>query len=231
MNTIDGIFIERCDCKDFADTYLNYLADVFSRIDRAEIARFVDILLDVRARGGTVYFTGNGGSAATASHFANDLSIGTHSWHKPFRVVSLCDNQAILTAIANDSGYDNIFVQQLMVLLKREDAVVAISASGNSPSVVKAVEYANDFGVATVALTAFDGGKLRKIATHAVHIPTMKGEYGPAEDGHMVLDHLISNYLMRLVREEKRLEDSLQEETVQEKSQIAVNQPAGVAAP
>ena len=114
---------------------------------------------------------------------------------------SLCDNQAVISAIANDDGYDFIFSQQLEILLREGDVVVAISASGNSPNLLKAIEVANKRQATTVGLTAFDGGALRKNVDISVHVPTDNKEYGPAEDGHMVLDHLIGNYLMRYVRE------------------------------
>ena len=109
----------------------------------------------------------------------------------------------MLTAIGNDNGYENIFVKQLQNQLQLGDLLVAISASGNSPNVIKAVEYANTMGVMTVGLTAFDGGRLKKISRIKVHIPTNKGEYGPAEDAHMIIDHLVGTYLTQIVRNEK----------------------------
>ena len=113
----------------------------------------------------------------------------------------MCDNSAIITAIANDDGFDYIFSQQLEVLLKEGDAVVAISASGNSANLLNAFDVAKQKGATTVGLSAFDGGKLKNKADISVHVPTGKGEYGPAEDAHMILDHLISNYLMRFIKD------------------------------
>lgn len=197
MNNIDRFFSQ--DPATFANSYLNYLAEVLKGIDVQEIGRFVATLLDARERGATVFFVGNGGSAATASHFANDLSIGTNSYEKPFRVLSLTDNQAIITAIGNDFGYQDIFVRQLRILGKAGDVVVAISASGNSPNLVSAFEYAQSAGIKTVAITAFDGGKMKAMANEGIHVPTGPKEYGPAEDAHMILDHLIGAYLMRYV--------------------------------
>ena len=108
-----------------------------------------------------------------------------------------------MTAISNDDGYENIFVMQLQALMKKEDVVVAISASGNSKNLVKALGYANSIGVTTVGITSFDGGELGQIAKLRVHIPANKGEYGPAEDAHMVLNHLSGAYFQRLVANEK----------------------------
>ena len=202
MNNLDKIYSNESTIEGFATAYIEYLSEVLSKISSKEIAGFVNVLTGARERGSAIYFIGNGGSAATASHFANDIAIGTRSWDKPFRVISLCDNQAVITAIGNDSGYDKIFYEQLAVLLKKDDVVVAISASGNSPNLIEAVNKAKEMGALTVGLTAFDGGKLKKLVDKGVHIPTDKGEYGPAEDGHMILDHLVGSYLIRLVRTE-----------------------------
>jgi len=205
MNHLDRIFTQ--DTAAFATRYFDYLARVFNQIDTQAIARFVLILLDARQRGATVYFIGNGGSAATASHFANDLAIGTNVYDNPFRVISLTDNQAIITALANDFGYEEVFVRQLRVVGRPGDVVVGISASGNSPSLVRAFEYAKTAGIHTVAITAFDGGRMKMMADDGIHVPTELKEYGPAEDAHMVLDHLIGAYLTRMVKgEAQRME-------------------------
>jgi len=192
--------IRAVDPTGFADEYLGHLANVLARIDRAEVGRFIETVLEARERGSRIFFIGNGGSAATASHFANDVAIGSGDYERPFRAQSLTDNVAILTAIGNDFGYDEVFARQLRVLAEPDDVLVAISASGNSPNLVKAIEYAREAGLRTVALTAFDGGRIRVMADQGVHVPTDLGEYGPAEDAHMVLDHLLGAFLIRLVR-------------------------------
>ncbi len=204
MNRIDSLYQESFSPSEFARGYLKYLGEVFERLDENAIAEFIKILSSARERGAKIYFIGNGGSAATASHFANDLGIGTRSWHKPFKAISLCDNQAVITCIGNDFGYDKIFVQQLRVHLTKDDVVVAISASGNSPNVVQAIDYANTVGAFTVGLTGFDGGKLAQQVSLKLHVPTDKGEYGPVEDVHMVMDHLVSNYLIQMCQHENK---------------------------
>ncbi len=198
MNNVDRFFTT--DARAFADAYIDHISNVLAKIDRDEIAQFISTLLDARESGATVFFIGNGGSASTASHFANDLTIGTNSYEKPFRVVSLADNQAIISAVGNDFGYQDVFLRQVRILGKPGDVLVAISASGNSLNLISAFEYAHSAGIKTVALTAFDGGKLREMADEVVHVPTEPKEYGPAEDAHLILNHLIGNYLMRLVR-------------------------------
>lgn len=198
MSAVDQIFTS--DPVSFAAKYFELLGSVLSKIDPQQIAAFSEMLLDAREEGTTVFFIGNGGSAATASHFANDIGVGTRSSTKPFRVLSLCDNTSILTAIGNDFGYDEIFVRQLQMLAHPGDVVVAISASGNSPNVIKAIEYANNHGLKTFGITGFEGGQLREKAKFGIHVPTEKGDYGPVEDAHMILDHLIGAYLSRVIK-------------------------------
>lgn len=199
MNNIDRFFCP--DAAEFSRRYFDYLAGVLQAIDVAEIQAFTATLLDARERGATIFFIGNGGSAATSSHFANDLGYGTDSYEKPFRVVSLADNNAAMTALANDFGYEEMFVRQLRVLGKPGDVVIGISASGNSPNLLKAFDYAREAGIRTVSITAFDGGRLRQMADQGVHVPTGPKEYGPAEDAHMILDHLVGAYFMRLLKQ------------------------------
>jgi D-sedoheptulose 7-phosphate isomerase len=197
MNNLDRIFTS--DPVSFADAYLGYLSEVLKSIDRNAIGKFAETLLDARERGASIFFIGNGGSASTASHFANDIAVGTNSYTKPFRAISLTDNQAIITAIGNDFGFDEIFSRQLQLLGKQGDIVVAISASGNSKNLLKAFEYAKENGIKTVAITAFSGGAMKEMADEGIHVPTGSKEYGPAEDAHMILDHLLGNYLLRLI--------------------------------
>ena len=198
-NNIDRFYSP--DSKVFATNYLKYLSNVLDKIDLDEIEIFTKTLLNARDKGATIFFAGNGGSAATASHFANDIAIGTNDYQKPFRVISLTDNVATLTALGNDFGYDEIFVRQLRVLGKKGDLLICISASGNSKNLINAFQYAKSVGIKTVALTAFDGGKIKSMADEGVHVPTEFKEYGPAEDAHMILDHLVSAYLMRYIKD------------------------------
>ena len=200
MNSIETLFEQNPEPKSFADAYLRHLSAVLDRIDRAEIANLIQAFQTARAKKAKIFFIGNGGSAATASHFANDLGVGTRSWDNPFRAIALTDNVAVLTALGNDHGYDKIFTLQLKTLMEPGDTVVAISASGNSPNVIDAVEYANSVGATTIGLTGFDGGNLRKLAKISVHAPTGPAEFGPVEDAHMILDHLCGAFLMNWVR-------------------------------
>jgi len=198
MNNLEVMFTE--DIERYSKSYFGYLKQIFDQIDLSEIKKFVEVILDARESAATIFFIGNGGSAATASHFANDLAFGTNDYDKPFKVMSITDNVPVLTALSNDYGYDEVFVRQLRVYGKKGDVLVGISASGNSPNLLSAFEYALTTGIKTVALTAFDGGKMKEVAELGVHVPTGMKEYGPAEDVHMILDHLVGTYLMRLIK-------------------------------
>lgn len=196
MSKLDDIASKAESAAQFAKLYTDHLAGVMSRLDFTQVQRVIDLFLEARSRGSTIFFFGNGGSAATAAHFANDLGFcASPEGRRPFRALSLSSNTSFITCLANDIGFDNVFSWQLRNLMTPGDVVVAISASGNSPNVVKALEYAGENGGVPVALVGFDGGRLKQIAQYCIHVETDKGEYGPVEDVHMVLDHLITNYL------------------------------------
>jgi len=200
INNIDRFYTKNV--VDFSFSYFDYLKKIFDNMNLNSINSLVQTLLVARENGSNIFFIGNGGSASTASHFANDLAIGTNQYKKPFRALSLTDNLSVITAIANDYGYEEVFTRQLMVLANKDDVVVGISASGNSKNLLSAFEYAKKNQIKTFSITAFDGGALKLIADEYIHIPTEKGEYGPAEDIHMILDHLIGAYLLRATRDD-----------------------------
>lgn len=200
MNTLDKIFEKSHQPKDYAKDYLIYLSELLRTIDPEPVAAMIEALIQSNKEGKRIYFIGNGGSAATASHFANDIGTGTRCPKTPFKAISLCDNNAVLTAIGNDEGYEYIFTKQLEVLMEPGDVVVAISASGNSPNIIHAVQFAKSKKNLVIGLSGFDGGELKKLSDICLHVPTPKGEYGPVEDLHMVFDHLIGTYLYRYVR-------------------------------
>ncbi len=181
---------------DYARGYISRLKTLMNALDFDSIGKVIEEFSKARERGSTIFFMGNGGSAATANHFANDLCVcASPEGKKPFRCVSLASNVAFLTCLGNDFGYDSIFVRQLRNLMSPSDLVVGISASGNSANVVNALQYAVDNNAIPIAIVGFDGGIMKKIAHHVIHVQSEKGEYGPVEDIHMVLDHLVSTYL------------------------------------
>lgn len=141
---------------------------------------------------GTIFVAGNGGSAATASHLATDLGVGSLQRTNPVRAVSLCDNISVLTATSNDVDFSEVFSKQLQLLGKSGDLFIAISASGNSKNLVNAINMARTLNMISVSLTAFDGGEINKLADICIHVPTKKGSYGISEDSHLSICHMIT---------------------------------------
>lgn len=163
---------------------------VIDSLAREEINAAMNALLDAYEADATVYVFGNGGSSATASHMVCDFNKGTCAeLEKKFRFVCLNDNIPWLMAIANDKSFEDIFVDQLRGHLKPTDTVLAISGSGNSHNVVKAVEYAKEVGAKVIAMTGYQGGKIRKMADYYLHAPV--DDMQITEDLHMGFDHMI----------------------------------------
>ncbi len=206
MNNITQMFNENIDIQQFSKGYFNYLFKLLNDIDISAIAAFAMEMENARNEHKTVFFVGNGGSAATASHMANDFGMDIlkkTGGDLPFRAMALTDNAAVMLAIANDEGYERLFVNQLRVHYRTGDSLVAISASGNSPNVVAAAEWVKDRGGKVISLVGFDGGKLKDISDVIIHARSEKGEYGPVEDVHMIMDHLIANWLQYKVLSEQ----------------------------
>lgn len=172
------------------DRYLQDIKKTIDQIPTDRIDEVIEILQTARIQRRQIFIMGNGGSAATASHFVCDLAKNTHKGSWPnFRVIGLTDNMAIVSAYANDEGYENIFVQQLGNLLQTGDVVIAISGSGNSKNVIKAVEYANSHGAKTVSFTGLTGGTLRSISHLSIYVPN--DHIDQVEDIHLMLEHMI----------------------------------------
>jgi D-sedoheptulose 7-phosphate isomerase len=181
--------------KEFTKIYIEDLKNILENIDENVVESIVEQIEKVSQAKSRFYVIGNGGSSATASHWANDFAIGLKRRKLlTIDMVSICDNAAVTSAIANDIGYENIFYMQLKDILRPEDVILAISCSGNSPNIVKAVEYAKEIGSTVIGASGFDGGKLKDIADIKFHIDTPSNEYGLVEDIHMILDHIIYSY-------------------------------------
>jgi D-sedoheptulose 7-phosphate isomerase len=180
--------------RQFAEWYREREIEQWNKLDLDAISAIAKVLEKAEKNGKQVFVMGNGGSAGSASHIATDWSKTAERVGKPLmRCLSLNDNAAFMTAIANDLGYDEVFVRQLKNLLRRDDVVVIISGSGNSPNVIKAAEYAKEIGATTIAMTGFTGGKLRKIADVCLHIDS--DQYGVIEDLHMGAGSILAFYL------------------------------------
>jgi D-sedoheptulose 7-phosphate isomerase len=174
--------------------YLSEVRNVLDVLPMERIHDAVDVLLSANYVGTTIFTCGNGGSSSTASHFACDLSKGTITPNRPrFRVVALTDNVPVMTAWSNDASYEDVFVEQLRNLMRRGDVLLAISGSGNSPNVLRAVELACQVGGITIGFSGFDGGQLSRMVDVPVVVPCHCMEQ--VEDVHVVLCHLMATVL------------------------------------
>lgn len=169
-------------------SYWRSLADVMQSMSCDTLAQVADMLLSCYERRSTVFLLGNGGSAATASHFACDLAKGTRPPGLPaFRVIPLSDNVPLMTAWANDTSYERIFAEQLSALVRPDDLVIIISASGNSPNVLAAASVARQAGALVIALTGQSGGQLSALADLSILVPSPSIEQ--VEDAHLAIAH------------------------------------------
>ncbi len=177
--------------------YFDEMKAVLDRIDRAPLREAIDVLHQARMDGRQVFIMGNGGSASTASHMVCDLAKNTRQPDWPhYKVIGLADNMAIFSAYGNDDGYDNVFRLQLANLLNPGDVVVAISTSGNSPNVLRAIELANERGATVIGMTGFGAGKLGPMVDVHLHVPSDCIEQ--VEDIHLMLEHLITKALREM---------------------------------
>ena len=155
-------------------------------------------LLDLRKKTHFMFF-GNGGGAATAMTMANDLGFDVlkKTNKNTFRIISLNDNSSVITAIANDTGYDNIFLNQLKIHFKKNDKILIFSASGNSKNLVNAAKWVKKKGGKVISILGFDGGKLKKISDLVVHIKSKKGDYGTVEDAQLIINHILAHWFQK----------------------------------
>ncbi|MCH7776082.1 MAG: SIS domain-containing protein [Gemmatimonadetes bacterium] len=180
----------------FAAKYLRNLCSVLEKLLTGDLVRALKVLEKASVERRRVFIAGNGGSAATASHMANDLLNGTRGQNSPsVRSIALSDNVSLITAIANDEDYKEIFARQLETLAEPDDVLIVFSGSGNSSNIVRAVEVAIEKKMTTVGFLGMGGGRVAKLVDVAVIVPS--NEYGPIEDVHMVFNHLVTAYLCR----------------------------------
>lgn len=174
--------------------YLEKIKLVADAIIISEIRAVSGALYDACKKGNAVYVIGNGGSSATASHFICDMRKATDLQMK---VVSLVDNMPVISAIANDYSYEDIFIEQLKGVLKKGDVVVAFSGSGKSENILRAVRYANDIEATTVGITGYDGGDLKVISKIGIHAPV--DDMQISEDFHMIFTHILMKCMKEIV--------------------------------
>jgi D-sedoheptulose 7-phosphate isomerase len=188
--------------------YISTLQLTMDQLPHQLIADVIEVLQQARRKGNQVFILGNGGSASTASHFACDLAKNTRQEGLPhFRVIGLTDNMAMFSALANDDGYENVFTEQLAGLLRPEDIVIAISASGNSQNVINAAEMAHRYEATIIGFTGFDGGRLGQLANINLHVNSNIIEH--VEDIHLMLEHLIVKTIKEQVQSSVNVTTSL----------------------
>ncbi len=178
-----------------AQQYIDLVKSTLDALDPNALEALVEAFHTTYEKGGNIYTMGNGGSGASASHAAGDFLKGaSYGLDKRFKMICLNDNLPSMMAIANDIGWESIFVEPLKNFLSPDDLVIGISGSGNSNNVVNAIEYANAQGATTVAMSGFKGGKISEIATINVHAPVMDMEV--TEDVHMVIFNIVKKQMM-----------------------------------
>lgn len=190
-------------------TYLERLNREVARLNQADIQKWADLVFDAWKNHRFVFIIGNGGSGTTASHMAEDLGKSTlracdlnDESKKRLKVLSLTDNAGWLLAVGNDCGYDQIFVQQLMNYGAKGDLLLAISGSGNSPNILKAVDWANRQGLTTFGLTGYNGGKLKQMQQHGLHVEL--DDMGMVESIHLCVFHWVLNDVYARINREGR---------------------------
>ncbi len=188
------------------EQYIALEIEILKQLDAEQINAALNLLDETRQRKGRIYICGNGGSAATASHFQNDFNKGVSEYiDVPFRFHCLNDNMATIMAIANDIGYEEVFRFQLRNNLEENDVLIAISGSGNSPNVIHAVEYAKEHGCKIIGLTGFSGGKLKEMADISLHAPVNSMQV--TEDIHMIFDHMMMSIFYKHLCGKEHLKD------------------------
>lgn len=189
-----------------AGPFLKRMADELLRLDPAQVTNLADLMYDCYRRGRTIFVIGNGGSGSNASHFCEDIGKGTlrkkdfdDDTKKRFRILSLTDNTPYILAWGNDEGFDRVFLEQLKNLAGEGDLLIAISGSGNSPNILRAVEWANRHKLTTFGCTGFEGGKLRSLAQHNIHVDL--ADMGIVETLHLAAFHWVVDDLYRRLGE------------------------------
>ncbi len=186
----------------YVESYFGRLRDTLDRIPLERIERIGEILCGPSPHNKQVFVIANGGTAATASHMACDLgknTIGPNQ--RRFRILSLTDNTPLLTALANDIGYDHVFSEQLVNLIRPGDVLIVITGSGRSPNILEAMRYSRSRSATVIALLGFDGGPARELADELILVPT--DDYGLIEDLHMIFNHVLVGYFRERLEDEE----------------------------
>lgn len=182
---------------DYAKNYFHYLSNLYEKIDTSKFVNFEKEFDNILKSNKTLFIIGNGGGASTGSTMVNDLGfdiLKKTKTKKTFKIMSLTDNQSSVTAISNDTSFDELFTNQLKIYFKKGDKVLIFSASGNSKNLINAAKYVKKNGGKVMSVIGFDGGEIKKISDLCLHIQTNKGEYGPVEDLQLSFNHILAHW-------------------------------------
>jgi len=188
---------------DFAKNYFFRLSEIFNKLNFQKFENLEKILMKARKAKSNIFIFGNGGSAATASTMANDLGFDIIKKTKtktPFKFFALTDNNPVITAISNDVGYENVLINQLKIHHKKRDITIMISASGNSKNLLTAAKWIKSNGGYVFSFLGFDGGRLKKISNDYILADSIKGEYGPVEDIHLMINHILAHWFQEKIK-------------------------------
>lgn len=202
-NKINQIYNKSRNTEDFVKGYFDNLESKIRALDFESISIFLNEFKDAYDKNHTIFVAGNGGSSSTASTMANDIGFDVMKKtgsNRPMKIHALTENSSVITAIANDTGYENIFLNQLKIHYKPGDKFLVISASGNSKNLIIASEWVKRNGGKVIGLLGFSGGELMKICHHYVHIKSEHGEYGPVEDLHLIINHILAHWLQNKLK-------------------------------
>lgn len=184
----------------FVSKYLDEVLPVFQEYKTEQFSQAMKLIENAYHSGNNIYICGNGGSAGTANHMVNDMGKGSVvKGRKRLKVIGLADNMSIFSAYANDNGYETVFVEQLKNFWNSGDILIAISASGNSPNIVKACEFVQKNKGHVIGLVGFSGGKLKELSSVAIHFKSHN--YGVCEDAQLMFSHLASQYMYQYIKE------------------------------
>ncbi len=194
MSRTKKFFEKNNNFDEFYYFYIDYLNKILSSIDLDKLNLLKERIKKVRKDKATIYTIGNGGSATTATHIATDFSFANRDASLDFKCISLCDNAGLITAVGNDTNFDDIFTVQLERLATKDDLVIFISGSGNSSNLISAANFCKSKSIDTAGFLSFDGGKLLSLLNYPILFSSDLGDYGQAEDCHVILNHIIANY-------------------------------------
>ena len=196
MSAVAQLFHDAHSPEAFIEGVCRHIAETVLRIEPSAVAGLISAIEEAAKGDHSVFLIGNGGSAAVASHFVSDMSVhGAAVGRRGMRVQALTDNISCITAIGNDYCFEDIFARQLEAQMRPGDLVIALSVSGNSPNILRAIEYANAHGGHTYSCAGFDGGQLKTLSQRCIHIESLRKEYGIVEDVFGAILHMVSRYI------------------------------------